>query len=73
MMEKIKKFYRVHVKLLDDEPCLELAFDFKNSADALNCANFLFNGCDIVKVWIEIIENEIDTTNSPMWRTYEKH
>ena len=63
-----KYFYRVNVQLIDDEPGTGLAFDFNDAVLAMNIATRLFNACDIVKVWVEIILNEVTTTNSPMWR-----
>lgn len=72
-MEDVKYFYRVHIRLEDGEPGSDLAFDFKDMIAAMQTATILFKACDIVKVWIEIVENEVSTTNSPMWRCYEKH
>lgn len=65
-----KYFYRVHVKLdeHDEIDQAHLSFDFTTIPSAGDFAVMAFNACDIVKVWIEIIENEFDTTESPMWR-----
>ena len=60
-----KYFYRVTVSI--DEGA-SLAFDFKTMKEAGLFADIAFRSCDIYIVKIEIIENEIDTTNSPMWR-----
>lgn len=62
-----KYFYRVNVRLIDNEEAW-LSFDFNDAVLAMNIATRLFNACDIVKVWVEIILNEVTTTNSPMWR-----
>ena len=67
-MEDIKYFYRVNVSLLDDEPGSILAFDFSDMYEAISIATTIFRSCDILKVWVEVIENEVNTTNSPMWR-----
>lgn len=64
----IKWFWRVTITLDDkDDPC-SLAFDFPASEDAAQFAKTAYKACDIVKVKIDIIENEFDTTESPMWR-----
>ena len=62
-----KYFYRVHVKL-DDDVGTTLAFDFKEGTAAIRIAEQLYNSCDIIKVWVNIVTNEYDTTESPMWR-----
>ena len=64
----IKRFYRVHTMLNDPEATSHLCYDFESIVTASEFAQLAFSGCDISKVWIEILENEIDTTNSPMWR-----
>ena len=64
----VKKFYRVHTMLNDPEATSHLSYDFKSICQANEFAQLAFDGCDISKVWIEILENEVDTTNSPMWR-----
>ena len=66
----VKYFYRVHVQLdeRDEIDQAHLSFDFPTMPSAGDFAVMAFNACDIVKVWIEIIENEIDTVLSPMWR-----
>lgn len=65
-----KYFYRVTLTLNDPDPdeCISLAFDFKTAANAIDFATMAYNACDIVKVKIDIITTENDTTNSPMWR-----
>lgn len=63
-----KYFYRVHVQLDDDERTT-LAFDFKEGPAAIRIAEQLYNSCDIIKVWVNIVTNEYDTTESPMWRS----
>lgn len=63
-----KYFYRVTITLDDPGDDCSLAFDFKSIEEAGVFANTAYDSCDIVKVKIEIIENEVDTTNSPMWR-----
>ena len=63
-----KKFYRVHTMLNDPEADSHLCYDFKSICEANEFAHLAFKGCDISKVWIELLENEIDTANSPMWR-----
>lgn len=63
-----KYFYRVTVTLDDPGDQCSLAFDFKTMGTAGAFAETVYKSCDIVKVKIEILENEIDTTNSPMWR-----
>lgn len=65
---KHKIFFRVHTMLTDPEANSHLSYDFKDVDHAACFAELAFNGCDISKVWIEILENEVDTTNSPMWR-----
>lgn len=61
-------FYRLHVKLDDPESNSHLAFDFKEGSLAIRTAQTLFNACDITQVWVELVQDEKDTTNSPMWR-----
>lgn len=67
---EFKYFYRVHVKLdeRDEIDQAHLSFDLPTMKAAGDFAVRAFNACDIVKVWIEIIENEVDTVLSPMWR-----
>ena len=72
-MKNVDYFYRVHVKLDDNDSMSHLSFDFNNQSTAISIATTLFKACDILKVWVEIVENEIDTTNSPMWRWNEEH
>ena len=64
----VKCFFRVHLQLTDPEASSHLSYDFQTIDYATTFAELAFNGCDISKVWIEIVENEVDTTNSPMWR-----
>ena len=66
-----KYFYRVTFTLDDKENPVSLAFDFDNIHMAANFAELGYMGCDIIKSRIDCIENEIDTTNSPMWRIDE--
>lgn len=63
-------FYRVRIALDEEDPADQsvLAFDFASGTDAVHFADTAYNACDIVNVRIDIIHNEIDTTNSPMWR-----
>lgn len=63
-----KYFYRVHVELDDPESDAHLAFDFEYIETASKFADMAYRACDINKVWIEIVQNEVDTTESPMWR-----
>lgn len=65
-----KYFYRVIITLDDPDPIerVSLAFDFKTMEEAGTFADTAYKSCDIYKVRIDIIENEVDTTNSPMWR-----
>ena len=62
-----KYFYRVTVSIEDDEGA-SLAFDFKTMEEAGAFADTAYKSCDIYKVRIDIVENEVDTTESPMWR-----
>ena len=68
MSDICKYFYRVHVRLNDDESESHLIFDFRLAARALSFAEEAFMSCDINKVWVEFVENEFDTTESPCWR-----
>lgn len=68
MNEQCKYFFRVHVKLDDADDPAHLSFDFPYGELATNIAHKLYNAGDCYKVWIEIVTNEVDTTNSPMWR-----
>lgn len=69
MDKKVSYFYRVHVKLEDPESDAHLAFDFSNPIVAIDFAEKAYKACDINKVWLEIVTNEIDTVESPMWRS----
>ena len=68
MDKTVKYFYRVHVKLEDPESDAHLIFDFPYKHMAMDFAEMAYNSCDINKVWVEIVTNEIDTTESPFWR-----
>ena len=57
--------------LTDPEATSHLSYDFESIGLASEFARLAFNGCDISKVWIELLENEVDTTNSSMWRDKE--
>lgn len=63
-----KTFYRVNVQLMDDEDPVHVSFDFYNIQDAALFADEAYHAGDLYKVWLQIIENEVDTTNSPMRR-----
>lgn len=63
-----KWFYRVTITLDAEDDSCSLAFDFPLIEDAGEFAKVAYKACDIVKVKIDVVENEIDTTNSPMWR-----
>ena len=67
-MDNVQYFYRVHVKLDDPESSAHLVFDFRDMYAAAQFADIAYSACDINKVWIEIVHNEVDTTESPMWR-----
>ena len=62
-------FYRVAVILDDAEDPVSLEFDFPTGEFAIRFARMAYNACDICKVVIRIITNEVTTTNSPMWRS----
>ena len=68
MNEQCKYFFRVHVRLMDADDPAHLCFDFPNSSTAGIIAEKLYNSADCYQVWIEIVTNEVTTTNSPMWR-----
>ena len=68
MNDVCKYFYRVHVKLNDPESRDHLIFDFRHKVTAMDFAEMAYMACDINKVWVEIVTNEIDTTESPLWR-----
>ena len=63
-------FYRVILELNEDAPedRNTLAFDFIDGDVAARFAEMAYKACDIINVDIKIVHNEIDTTNSPMWR-----
>ena len=66
--KSIPEFYRVHVKLEDGDDSVHLSFDFPDRQLASAFADQAYMSCDLYKVWIEIVVNEITTTESPMWR-----
>ena len=68
MSDICRYFYRVHVRLTDPESESHLIFDFRVAARALSFAEEAFMSCDINKVWVELVVNEFDTTESPNWR-----
>lgn len=47
---------------------VSLAFDFPDAETAVKFAEMAYNACNIINVDVQILHNEIDTTNSPMWR-----
>ena len=57
----------------DDESHAHLCFDFKKADTAMNFADEAFKSCDLYKVWVEILEDECTTTQSPMWRYTQEH
>ena len=67
-----KYFYRVHVRLEDPDDQVQLCFDFKTPETSIRIAEYLYRSCDLYKVWVEIVTNEIDTTESPMWRNIDE-
>ena len=64
--KSIPEFYRVHVKLEDES--VHLSFDFPDRHLASAFADQAYMSCDLHEVWTEILVNEVDTTQSPMWR-----
>lgn len=69
-------FFRVRLELdeKDPEERIVFAFDFPDGESATKFAEMAYRACDIINVDIKILHNEIDTTNSPMWRTFDvKH
>lgn len=63
-------FFRVTLELDEKDPVdrNELAFDFADADRAIRFAETAYLACDIINVNIKILHDEIDTTNSPMWR-----
>lgn len=63
-------FFRVTLELDEKDPDdrVSLAFDFPDGETAARFGEMAYKACDIIKVDIKIIYDEIDTTNSPMWR-----
>lgn len=60
-------FYRVHLYTRED--CNDhLAFDFIDLNEATNFAKTAFIAADYCNVSIDFLENEVDTTQSPMIR-----
>lgn len=63
-----KYFFRVHVKLEDPDDPVHLCFDFRTGNIAMDLAETLYKSGNLYKVWVEIVTNEVTTTDSPMWR-----
>lgn len=63
-------FFRVRLELDEDDPDerVALAFDFPDGERAIRFAEMAYLACDIINVDIKIVHDEIDTTNSSMWR-----
>lgn len=63
-------FFRVRLELDESDPDerVSLAFDFPEGETAVRFAELAYRACDIINADIKIIHNEIDTTESPMWR-----
>lgn len=68
-----KHFYRVIVSIKDDDSddCMSLCFDFPDYMAAGYFAEAAYMSCDLHEVIIKVLEDEIDTTNSPFWRKEE--
>ena len=66
-------FFRVHVRLMDPDPDErpELSFDFDDKIKGLHFAESAYMAGDMYKVWMEIVTNEVDTTESPLWRNFK--
>lgn len=66
-------FYRVHVRLMDPDPDErpELTFDFEDKQKGIIFSEMAYMAGDMYKVWMEIVTNEVDTTESPMWRKFK--
>lgn len=60
-------FYRVHLYTKDDCPS-HIAFDFLDIQEAATFAKKAFIAAGYCSVSIDFLENEIDTTQSPMIR-----
>jgi len=63
-------FFRVILELDEEDPADRSAHacDFPDGKSAIKFAEMAYKSCDILNVEIKIIHNEVDTTNSPMWR-----
>ena len=63
-------FFRVTLELNEEDPIDRdtLAFDFPDGDRAIRFTEMAYLACDIINVDIKILHDEIDTTNSPMWR-----
>ena len=63
-------FFRVRIELDEEDPVdrSSHAFDFPDGESAIKFAEMAYKACDIINVEVKIIHNEVDTTNSPMWR-----
>ena len=63
-------FFRVRLELdeKDPEDRISLDFDFPDGETAARFAEMAYKSCDIINVYIKILYDEVDTTNSPMWR-----
>ena len=64
-------FYRVHTKLDDPDDVAHLIYDFINIHEAVKFAEVAFMASDNYKVWLEILENECTTSQSPLIRRPE--
>lgn len=65
--KSIPEFYRVHVKIEDGDES-HLSFDFPDRQVDAAFADQAYMCCDLYKVWTEIVVNENNTVESPMWR-----
>lgn len=61
-------FFRVRLELDDPDERVALAFDFPDGEMAIRFAEMAYRACDIINVDTKIVHDEIDTTESPMWR-----
>ncbi len=63
-------FFRVTLELDEKDPDerVSLDFDFPDGESAARFGEMAYKACDIINVYINILHDEIDTTNSPMWR-----
>ena len=67
----VDTFYRVHTKLNDPDDEAHLTYDFINIHAAADFAEAAYMASDNYKVWMEILENECTTTQSPLIRRPE--